>query len=172
MILALLALSLSIDALVVGISLGIEKIRVSSGARCVVCCLSMAAALASMLLGSGLAALCSPHAAAVVGATILFAMGLWILVSGLVRGDPRCQGAMDEITLFEVAFRSLGVTLRILKSPETSDVDRSGNIDAAESLPLGLALSLDILGAGVGLGAMGMASTGCLPPWACARWRC
>lgn len=154
----LLALSLSIDALAVGLSLGAGGIRVSRPARALVCALAAGAAFASMQAGSLLTVIFSPLAAKIIGGVVLLCIGLWLIASGLLKSSLENSAATGDAPLFEMAFRSLGITLRILRSPQSSDTDRSGVIELPEALPLGLALSVDMLGTGVGIGAMGVAS--------------
>ena len=52
--------------------------------------------------------------------------------------------------LFNWEIRSLGVVIHILKKPTRADFDRSGIITGLEALFLGVALSLDAFGAGIG----------------------
>lgn len=158
MLTILLAFSLSIDALAVGLSLGTGGIRVSRPARWVVCILAAAVAFLSMQAGSLLTQLLSPMVAKVIGGGVLLLIGLWMIASGLVKSSLEHSPAAEDTPVFEVAFRSLGITLRILKSPQSSDIDRSGVIELSEAFPLGLALSMDMLGTGIGIGALGAGS--------------
>ncbi len=154
----LLAFSLSVDALAVGISLGAGCIRVSRGGRLLVCLLATGMAFLSMQAGNLLTTIFSPLAAKIIGGAVLLCIGLWMIASGLLKSTLEKSAADGDTPLFELAFRSLGITLRILRSPQSSDTDRSGIIELSEALPLGLALSIDMLGTGVGIGAMGIAS--------------
>ncbi len=156
MVTFLLAFSLSIDALAVGISLGAGGIGVSRPARAAVFALAAAMAFLSMLAGNLLTVFFSPMAAQIIGGVVLLLIGLWMIASGLLKSTLKATAG--DAPLFEMAFRSLGITLRILRSPQSSDTDRSGMVELAEALPLGLALSIDMLGTGVGIGAMGVAS--------------
>jgi putative sporulation protein YtaF len=60
----------------------------------------------------------------------------------------------DEIILnFEI--RVLGVVIRILRKPMVADIDNSGTITGREAFLLGVALSLDAFGAGIGAALIG-----------------
>lgn len=60
-----------------------------------------------------------------------------------------------ERMLFRLELRKLGVVVQILRTPSAADMDRSGNISAAEAALLGVALSLDAIGAGIGAALVG-----------------
>ena len=60
-------------------------------------------------------------------------------------------------------FRALGLTILVIREPAAGDLDGSGAIDIGEALLLGFSLSVDMLGAGVGLALAGAGSVW-LPP--------
>ncbi|MGZ0040490.1 MntP/YtaF family protein [Paenibacillus ottowii] len=61
----------------------------------------------------------------------------------------------EERTLFSLEFREWGLVIRILRSPSAADMDRSGSISATEAVWLGIALSVDAFGAGLGAAMLG-----------------
>ncbi|AHM65338.1 MntP/YtaF family protein [Paenibacillus polymyxa] len=61
----------------------------------------------------------------------------------------------EERTLFSLEFRKWGLVIRILRSPSAADMDRSGSISATEAVWLGIALSVDAFGAGLGAAMLG-----------------
>ncbi|MGG4220432.1 MntP/YtaF family protein [Paenibacillus jamilae] len=61
----------------------------------------------------------------------------------------------QERTLFSLEFRKWGLVIRILRSPSAADTDRSGSISATEAVWLGIALSVDAFGAGLGAAMLG-----------------
>ncbi|MGQ3478993.1 MntP/YtaF family protein [Paenibacillus sp. TY11] len=61
----------------------------------------------------------------------------------------------QERTLFSLEFRKWGLVIRILRSPSAADMDRSGSISATEAVWLGIALSVDAFGAGLGAAMLG-----------------
>lgn len=52
----------------------------------------------------------------------------------------------------------LGITVQIIRDPISSDFDNSNQIEAKEALYLGIALSLDSIGIGIGSSIMGLNS--------------
>ncbi|MFD2671693.1 MntP/YtaF family protein [Marinicrinis sediminis] len=66
---------------------------------------------------------------------------------------------LSPLPLLHIEIKKLGIVIDILKTPSAADIDRSGRISASEAAWLGVALSLDALGAGIGAALIG------LTPW-------
>ncbi|MFD0586443.1 manganese efflux pump [Paenibacillus sp. GCM10027627] len=62
----------------------------------------------------------------------------------------------EAAQLIKLELKSLGLVIQILRTPQAADVDRSGIISASEAVMLGIALSLDSLGAGLGAALLGL----------------
>jgi putative sporulation protein YtaF len=62
---------------------------------------------------------------------------------------------LPEQKIIHIEIKRLGLVIQILKQPSRADLDRSGNISAAEAALLGVALSLDAFGAGIGAALIG-----------------
>ena len=148
----LLALTLSFDCLGAGFSYGIRQIRLPWYGVLIICgCSGLMLAL-SMWLGSWLGQFIAPQLVQVLGAMILIDMGVYMLgksIQELVQ-----QQEADE-ALFQWTIAPLGIVIQILKEPHRADLDRSGMISSKEAFWLGLALSLDSCGAGIGMALMG-----------------
>ena len=65
------------------------------------------------------------------------------------------QQEEEDQALFQWEIARFGIIIQILKEPRRADLDRSGMISSKEALWLGLALSLDSCGAGIGMALMG-----------------
>ena len=78
----ILAVSLSMDALGIGISYGLRRIRVSWKARVVICAMSMMVTGAAVGLGSVLLEVIPLPAAKLLGCGMLLILGLVIIVQG------------------------------------------------------------------------------------------
>ncbi|MFB5082851.1 sporulation membrane protein YtaF [Symbiobacterium thermophilum] len=160
--LVLLAAALSLDALMAGLLYGLRGIRVSPGAAAIV---SGATALllgAAMGAGAFLAARLPPAAAQQAGAAILAATGLWITAQTL-RSHPGARRRAGEPTprrVWRLRLGSVGIVVEILREPSVADLDRSGHINPAEALLLGVALALDSVAAGLGAGMTGFSPLG------------
>lgn len=134
-----------------------------------------------MQAGSWMSTYLSPHAASAFGATILVLIGFWALFQyyqNLKRqrveeaqvkiksnglNNERIEGSsLNTVelhatsTVFRVELKRLGVVIQILRTPQTADFDASGIISSPEAIMLGIALSLDAFGAGIGAALLGV----------------
>ncbi|GKS09179.1 sporulation membrane protein YtaF [Paenibacillus chitinolyticus] len=67
---------------------------------------------------------------------------------------PRAEPEREP-RMFSIEIKRLGLVIQILRTPSAADVDRSGNISSSEATLLGIALSLDAFGAGIGAALIG-----------------
>ncbi|AIQ46295.1 membrane protein [Paenibacillus sp. FSL R7-0273] len=61
----------------------------------------------------------------------------------------------QKSAVFSLELRHLGVVIQILRTPSSADMDDSGSISSMEAMILGIALSLDAFGAGLGAALLG-----------------
>lgn len=166
--LLVIALAVSLDSCSVGMLYGARKIRIPWFSILIVSCCSGAVIWCSMLFGQSLTGWLRPETAKAIGASILVAVGVWAVIQFFLHNrkqklqdEPADNAVIVETevkpvrTLIRIELRKLGVIIQILKSPSAADMDRSGNISAMEASLLGIALSLDALGAGVGAAMVG-----------------
>ncbi|MGC5771144.1 manganese efflux pump [Paenibacillus pabuli] len=69
--------------------------------------------------------------------------------------EQSASGGSLERMVFTIELRKLGVVIQILRSPSKADMDNSGSISVQEAMWLGIALSLDAFGAGLGAALLG-----------------
>ena len=150
---AILAVSLSIDAFGVGIAYGLRKVQIPFLSKMVICFFSILYSGMALALGKAIYGIIPPIAAKITGVAMLAVMGIYIILKALPEDDRNntaevcCKGSR---TILEIAVKSLGITIQVIKNPVEGDIDRSGYIDIQESLMLGLALSVDAIGVGIG----------------------
>lgn len=158
----ILSISLSIDALGIGTSYGMRKIRIPLTAKCIIALLSILFTGLSLYCGKWLSGVFTQSAAKFIGIGLLFCMGIWIIRQGFSEKQETADAAysdrIEEKTMFQFIIKFLGITVQIIRTPQSCDMDRSNSIDPVEAFYLGLALSLDSLGAGLGSGASGIYS--------------
>ena len=153
MLILILALSLSADALGAGLSFGARNIEIPISSKAVIGALSMCFAYLSMFFGNKLAQFMTPGTATLIGSGILIAMALWIIFFRVGKG----KRPKEEIQDLPEG------TMSVLRDPGKGDMDHSGAIDLNEAFVLGFALSVDMLSAGTGLVLSGVRSI-LLPP--------
>ncbi len=155
----ILAVSLSIDALGIGISYGIRKIKVPLYAFMIVSTLAFLFSATSIALGSLLLVFLPKSVSVWIGVVILICMGVWIIYQGLkTEQQPKPKKEKKEPKPINIFIKSLGITIKIIRTPESCDLDRSNSIDPLEAVYLGIALSIDSFGAGIGSAVMGLNS--------------
>lgn len=123
----LIAISLSMDALGMGVSYGLRGIRTPWYARLILC--GVSALITGIAVGAGslITLFITPGAARLIGSGMLAVLGAVIIVQAFLKK----------------------------KEPESCDFDHSKHIDALEAVYLGVALSIDSFGAGISTGIAG-----------------
>lgn len=157
--LTVLAFAVSLDSFGVGLTYGIRKIRIPFKSIAIITFCSAMMIIISMQLGSVLMSLMSPETVKRIGPIILIAVGGWTLLQVLCKQDKDEVPLKREKTVLKLEIRSLGLVVHILKKPTAADVDGSGVISPLEATFLGVALSLDAFGAGIGAAMVGFS------PW-------
>lgn len=162
----ILVLSLSLDALGVGIAYGLRKIKIKLLSTVIICMFSIIYSGAAIYLGKYMSSIITQSMSKLIGVLILIFMGCYIILQGLLKNKDEdisefctdinagkvaiSDSNITEETLLRIAIKSLGITIQVLRNPSECDIDKSGTIDAKESFLLGFALSVDAIGVGVG----------------------
>jgi len=137
--LAILAIAISIDGFVVGVTYGLKKIAIGIIPLLIISGISTMAIFITGNIGAVLATTMNEVLARNIGSIILVFMGLWMILN----------------TYFEDFFNTHLKVIKILKEPVKADFDKSGSINIVEATFLGIALALDAVGAGLGVGFTG-----------------
>jgi putative sporulation protein YtaF len=151
--LLLLAFAVSLDSFSVGLTYGLRKMKIPIKSIAVIAVCSAVVLMAAMMIGHFLESFFSPGMAETLGGTVLIFLGGWVLFQ-FFRED-KSELLCHEKIILNLEIKSLGIVINILKKPMTADFDRSGTINGIEAVMLGLALSLDAFGAGVGAAFLG-----------------
>lgn len=157
----LLAISLSIDAFGAGMVYGLRQIKIPLSSKLLIVMFSVIYTGVALLIGKSLSGLIPFRVSKKFGACILIMMGIWIIIQTLRKNNPKHPEKIETTapkTLLKIGFKSLGITVHIFKNPVEFDLDASGTIDAGEALLLGLGLSLDAIGVGIGSALLGFHS--------------
>ncbi len=151
----LVGLAVSMDGFMVGIAYGVRKIRIPLRSMLIIILASVAAVSLSMIFGKALTMILPIDTAAKLGSVLLIALGIYFLLNGL-REKIENIDKDEEEPLLTFNIKILGIMVQILKEPTCADFDASGEIGGREALFLGLALSMDAFGAGIGLALAGL----------------
>ncbi len=133
----LIAAVSNLDNLGVGTAFGMRDTPVSALANVIIAAVTMAATAIAMTFGRALSQLIAPSIGSALGSAIIIAVGAWTVITWIrtVRSPSRSPIPAGE--------------------PPTN-VLRRNTISPHEALALGVVLSLNNLGAGVGAGVAGV----------------
>ena len=151
--LILLAFTLSLDSCSVGLTYGLRNVRIPLKSIVVIGICSAVVMILSMGIGHMIAQIFSPVLATKIGGLVLVASGAWVLFQ-FFQSDKKEEAPQEE-KVWNLEIASLGLVIQILRKPTVADFDKSGIISGIEALLLGMALSLDSFGAGVGASLLG-----------------
>jgi len=153
--LIILAFAVSLDSFTVGFTYGMRKMGLPLRAILIIACISATTFFISMMIGKAIAWFISPHITEILGGVILISIGAWVIYQ-FFKSDNKGESLEEKDPyILKLEIKSLGIVIQILRKPMTADIDQSGTINGIEALLLGLALSLDAFGAGVGAAMFG-----------------
>ncbi|WP_077214207.1 sporulation membrane protein YtaF [Bacillus dakarensis] len=152
--LLLLAFAVSLDSFSVGLTYGLRKMKIPFKSILVIACCSALSLMGAMGIGQIIEAFISPEMTEKIGGIVLVILGGWILFQFFRPGVSK-DSLPHEKTIVNFEIKSLGIVINILKKPMSADFDKSGTITGIEAFMLGLALSLDAFGAGIGAAMLG-----------------
>ncbi|EIT85427.1 Sporulation protein YtaF [Fictibacillus macauensis ZFHKF-1] len=144
----ILAFAVSLDSFGTGLTYGMKQITIPLSSILIISLCSAIVFYTSMGFGTVLQHVLSPHAGKIVGGCLLIGLGGYFLYQAFQSKAP--ETVRKEKTIVKLEIKSLGIMIQILKKPAMADVDRSGSINSVEAILLGVALSLDAFGAGIG----------------------
>ncbi|AXI10108.1 sporulation membrane protein YtaF [Oceanobacillus zhaokaii] len=148
--LLLLVIAVSLDGFGVGVTYGMQKIKVPLRALFIIMVCSGIVLLIAMTTGKVLETLISADTASVLGGVILITLGIFSLVN-IIRSKLKKQQVIET----DLNSSTLGDIKKVLSTPDKADLDQSGVISVSEAVLLGFALSLDAFGAGIGASMLG-----------------
>ena len=160
-----LAFAVSLDGFGVGLTYGLRNIKISISPLLIISILSGLIILFATQLGTGLLKLIPSFMAESMGGFILICIGGWAIYNLLTQKykthteesslKPNIKHE-QSLNMMIIEVKRLGILIQILKTPSKADIDSSGEISLAEAAVLGLALSLDAFGAGIGAALIGL----------------
>lgn len=143
----LLSISLSLDALGVAISYGIKKVRINLLPQVMLFISSITWSYIGLIIGNVFSKNLGEQKAEYIGIICMIIVGCWIM-SKSTAGTQKTEYHIKELNekgkkLLEIAIKSVGITIMVIKDPIRGDVDNSGRIDLKEAFMLGIALNID-----------------------------
>lgn len=140
------ALSSSIDNLGVGISYGIQGIRIGLWANLIIAVICFLFSEFGIIFGKWISSVVPGIFPILIGAFLLIVIGIRIILLAV----PRKVRSEKEIP------KDINKVRTILKNPERADMDKSGEIGLKEACVLGVALSANAITNGLSAGLFGL----------------
>ena len=131
----LFAITANADNFVVGLSNGINEIKVGPFSNFIISIISMAGTIISMSLSKIIVNFIPEYVSNFLGSIMLVLIGGWTIAKPLLS-NINSEGILDN--------------------PEKADKDNSSHIDIKESVALGFALTINNVGLGIGASITGL----------------
>ena len=155
----LLALSVSIDSFGIGITYGLRNTKISILPKILLFIISVFFTTFSIFLGNLLTDILPKNYVKLIGSILLFFIGLWIIYQAIKKDNKNTiLSTNKEPKIYSFIIKFLGITIKIIRDPKSSDLDNSKTIDWKEAIFLGIALSIDSIGVGIGGSIIGVNS--------------
>lgn len=137
------AVSSNIDNLGVGISYGVQNIKIRWGKNILIASICFLMSMGGITFGVWMASIIPGMLPSTIGAVLLLLIGIRVITLAKPKKQKNTEG-------------SGGNYHEILRNPEEADVDQSGHIGWVEAIFLGIALSANALTNGLGAGLIGL----------------
>jgi putative sporulation protein YtaF len=150
---AVLALTLSLDALVVAFAYGCKKIKIPLLSACIINLICTGVLGLAFLAGSAMSAVIPAWAATAISFTILLIIGVVKLLDSITKAFIRKHSQFSKemnLSLFNFKF-----IMKLYADPEAADIDVSRSIDSKEAVLLAISISLDGFAVGFGAALLG-----------------
>lgn len=142
MLLLLIVTAISLDSLLIAFAYGLKRLALPF-TETVKIALTVGIVFGmSMIMGNALTSFISVDSAEILGGAVLAAVGIFLLLSVWVEKSKKKQ--------------DMPFIIQILKKPLKADLDKSWSINGMEAILIGMALSLDSIGAGIGVSILGI----------------
>lgn len=147
----LLSISSSIDSLGIGITYGIKNTSISNKGKLVIFFVSFIVTIVSLYLGNILKFVFPDFIVDYLGSFLFIIMGIFICFQALNKNKniDNKKNKISKTKTYSFFIKFLGITIKIIKDPISSDLDNSNKIDSKEAFFLALALSMDSLCVGI-----------------------
>lgn len=155
-----LAISVSIDSLGIGITYGLRNTKITRFAKIILFIISVLITAFSVCIGNTISNIFPKIVTTFIGSIFLAFMGLFVIYQSLKNKDEikKDSKLKNEQKVYKFFIDFLGITIQIIRNPISSDLDGSKNIDWKEALYLGIALSIDSVCIGICSSVIGYGS--------------
>ena len=146
----ILVMALAIDAFVCSFGYGISKIKIPFKSVMVINAVCTSLLAIGLFLGAIINNFLSEDIAGWIAFVILFLLGISKIFDSAIKRLIRKNNGIDKD--FKFSFFNLGFIFKVYANPEEADVDHSKELTPREAMPLAIAVGLDGLSVGIGIG--------------------
>lgn len=146
-----LAASVSIDALGIGITYGFRNTKITGFAKIVLFAISVCITLLSVFIGNGISNIFPTSFTTIIASFLLVIIGFFVIYQALKNKEEitDIHVLKTEPRIYRFFIEFLGITIQIIRNPISSDLDGSKKIDVKEAFYIGIALSIDSICVGI-----------------------
>ncbi|MDO5560670.1 MAG: manganese efflux pump [Oscillospiraceae bacterium] len=148
----MLVFAVCIDAFFAAFSYGSSKVKINFVPAVIISTIGTAALTVSLLFSNIISSYISQKTSCILGFLILFILGL---ISVLKEYLKKLLSRSNNRRKVSFCRGGMGFVIEIYMEPAKADKDCSKCISCSESAVLGIALSLDSVAAGIGIGLLG-----------------
>ena len=162
----IISVSSNVDSFAVAVAYGIKKVKISINANILIAIVSSLGTFLSMSVGKAISGYLSPSISNVLGSGVLIAIGLWGMCGTIWERQKNRKSKKKNLQpsdILEESYRSQKLYdqsylsyVSYIDNPQKADIDKSGVIDAKESIVLALSLTINNIGGGIGAGISGL----------------
>lgn len=148
-----LGIAANLDNFGVGVSYGVQKLRIPFLSNFFIAILSGIITFFSVLTGHLLSHFIT--VANLLGSAMIIIIGLWVALHKSTS-DNSLPAAIPVMKTYSVTIKPLSCIVQITKNPTSADLDANGFISTKEAMALGLTLSFNCIATGIGAGLTGL----------------
>ncbi len=157
----LLAISLSMDALGIGVSYGLRGKKVPILPKVIISLISLAFTAAAIGIGNVIVLFLPDQLAKLIGSGMLGILGVGIIIQALSKKEreEEQEAQRPQKKTWAIALKPLGLTIKIIRNEiykNGNNGDPTATMGIRESLYMGVALSIDSFGAGISSAVSGI----------------
>ena len=139
----LLSAAVSADAFLIGTAYGIKNVKIPWISQLIIGCMGSVFSFAAVLASGLLRVIPQPWATHITTAALVLSGTYFLIKAVCTNIKPK-----EQISLINLAVKSMGLKITVVRDMIDCDIDGSGVIDIKEAALLGLTLSGDVAAAG------------------------
>ena len=151
----LLAISLSMDALGIGLSYGLRTVAIAYWSKVIISLISLLFMALAIAIGNVITLILSEFLSKLIGAGMLLLLGVTVIIQTLRKNKktPRNKQSKKEKVW---SIKAFGYCINITRQTSYDKTYSKSSVNVQEALYLGVALSIDSFGVGISSAIAGL----------------